>query len=267
MTQDERVAVIGHGAIGRVVVRELLAGTAAPARLVGVMVRDPARAAVPAGVPVVTTPDALLALRPTLVVEAAGQGALREHGQAILRAGCDLLAASVGALADAGLAVALEEAARAGASQLLIPAGALGALDALGAARLAGLQQVRYRSRKPPQAWRGSPAEACVDLGALSEAAVFFRGSARQAARDYPKNANVAATLALATLGLDAVQVELMADPAAPGNVHEVEAEGAAGTLRLQMLNHAAPDNPKTSLLTPYSLLQAILRRCASVSA
>lgn len=266
MTRDERVAVIGHGAIGRVVVRELLAGTVAPARLVGVLVRDPARTGVPGGVPVVTSLPALLALRPTLVVEAAGQEALQAHGAACLRAGCDVLAASVGTLADAALAAELEAAARAGGAQLLLPAGALGALDALGAARLAGLGRVHYRSRKPPQAWRGTPAEQAVDLDALTEATPFFRGSAREAARSYPKNANVAATLALATLGLDAVQVELVADPAAAGNVHEIEAEGAAGVLNLRLLNHASPDNPKTSRVTPYSLLQRILMRCAAVS-
>lgn len=282
---QQRVAVVGHGAIGRVLVRELLARQAParsgdtapganaalwPLRLVGVMVREAARAAppddLPAGVPVVDRLDALLALRPTLVVEAAGQQALREIGVACLRAGCDVLAASVGALADATLAAELEDAARAGGAQLLLPAGALGALDALGAARLAGLHQVRYRARKPPLAWRGTPAEAQLDLGRLTQATVFFTGTAREAALAYPKNANVAATLALATLGMDGVQVELVADPAAPGNVHEIEAAGAAGMLRLELLNHPSPDNPRTSLLTPYSLLQRILSRCAAVS-
>ena len=215
------------------------------------------------GVPIVTSLPALLALQPELVVEAAGHEAVRAHGAACLRAGADLLIASVGALADADLLAELEAAARVAHRQVLLPSGALAGLDYLQAARLAGLHTVCLRSRKPPLAWRGTPAETLLDLGALTSAQTFFRGSAREAARLYPKNANVAATLALCTLGLDATQVELVADPAVPGNVHEIEASGAAGELHLRLSNAASPDNPKTSLVTPYSLLRSVLARRA----
>lgn len=258
-----RVAVIGAGAIGAVVARELAAGHAGSAVLAGVLVRDAGRAAGLPG-PLVASRAALLALRPDMVVEAAGQQALREHGAALLTAGCDVLAASVGALADAGLAAELDAAARRSGRQLLLPAGALAALDWLQAAQMIGLSAVRYRSRKPPQAWRGTAAEAAIDLGTLREATVFFRGSAREAALRYPKNANVAATLALATLGLDAVQVELVADPAAEGNGHEIEAVGAAGRCRVELQNAASADNPRTSAITPYSLLRTIKARTAA---
>ena len=261
-----RVALIGHGAIGRVIARELLAlAPTAGVELVGVLCRH-AQEGAGLPVPVCTTREALLALAPQLVVEAAGHEAVREHGPACLEAGADLLVVSVGALAEAPLLERLEATARAAERQVLLPAGALAGLDWLQAARLAGLASVCYRSRKPPEAWRGTPAEALLDLGRVSEATVFFRGSAREAARQYPKNANVAATLALCTLGLDATEVELIADPAAGGNVHEIEARGGVGRLSLQVQNQPAPDNPKTSLVTPYSALRTVMARRAAVS-
>ena len=102
-------------------------------------------------------------------------------------------------------------------------------MDAIAAMRMGGLETVRYRSRKPPVAWRGTPAEKVVDLATLAKPAVLYRGNARQAALLYPQNANVAATVALAGLGFERTEVELVADPAAPGNVHEIEATGTAG--------------------------------------
>lgn len=255
-----RVALIGLGAIGGVVARELLANHAAEVTVVGALCR---RAGVgdDLGLRTVTSLPALLALRPDLVVEAAGHVAVQAHGAACLHAGADLLIASVGALADAALLAELEATARAARRQVLLPSGALAGLDYLQAAHLAGLETVCLRSRKPPLAWRGTPAESLLDLGALTSAETFFRGNAREAARAYPKNANVAATLALCTLGLDATQVELVADPTTPGNVHEIEARGAAGELFLRLSNSASPDNPRTSLVTPYSLLRSILGR------
>ena len=259
-----RVALIGLGAIGRALATALQ--TTPGVLLVGVLLRRvPPAGALPPGVPWVATLPELLALQPHLVVEVAGQAALADHGEAVLAAGCDLLPASVGALADAALLQALDAAACAAGRQVLLPAGALAGLDWLGAAGLAGLDRVHYRSRKPPAAWAGTAAEQLLDLAALHQAQVFFRGSARAAAQQFPKNANVAATLALATLGLDAVTVELIADPQAAGNQHEIEADGAAGQLRLQVLNAPSPANPRTSLVTAYSLLRSIRARTAGV--
>jgi aspartate dehydrogenase len=73
---------------------------------------------------------------------------------------------------------------------------------------------VTYQSRKSPASWRGSYAEQLIDLNAVSEASVFFEGSAREAARLFPANANVAATVALGGVGMDETRVQLMVDPA-----------------------------------------------------
>ncbi len=105
----------------------------------------------------------------------------------------------------------------------------------LSAARRGGLDRVTYRGRKPVASWRGTPAETVLDLDTLKDTRIHFRGTAREAARLYPKNANVTASVALAGIGFDATEVELVADPACTSNCHELEAEGAFGNFSLRL--------------------------------
>jgi aspartate dehydrogenase len=96
----------------------------------------------------------------------------------------------------------VEDAARAGNTQVHVLSGAIGGIDAIAAARWGGLSEVTYTGRKPPQGWRGSAAESVVALDNLREPTVLIEGSAAEVALQYPKNANVAATIAFAGLGL-----------------------------------------------------------------
>jgi aspartate dehydrogenase len=150
--------------------------------------------------------------------------------------------------------------------KLMIPAGAIAGVDALAAARLGGLDRVRYTSRKAPQAWRGTHAEKLCDLDAIDGPIEFYRGNAGDAARLFPQNANVAATIALAGVGFEATECSLNADPAAPGNVHLIEAEGAFGQLRIEVQGKPLEENPKTSTLAALSVLRAIHNRIGSIS-
>ena len=150
-------------------------------------------------------------------------------------------------------------------ARLILPAGAIGGVDAIAAMRVAGLTSVRYRSVKPPAAWRGSPAEKVADLDTLKQRTVLYTGNAGEAALLYPQNANVAATVALAGLGFDATTVELVADPAAPGNVHEIEAEGAAGRFAIRLQGKPSRSNPKTSALTAMSVARALVNEQAAI--
>jgi aspartate dehydrogenase len=259
-----RVALIGCGAIGTSVL-ELLKGDAALA-VVAIVVPADGVAAAQKLVPDVQVSSSVPAAGIDLVVETAGHAAIEEHVLPALARGTPCIVASVGALSAAGLAEELEAAAVAGRTQVQLIAGAIGGIDALAAARIGGLDSVRYTGRKPPQAWKGTPAEQGRDLDALTQETVIFEGSAREAALLYPKNANVAATVSLAGLGLDKTLVRLIADPATTENVHTVEAEGAFGSFELTMRNKPLAANPKTSALTVYSAVRALRNRAAALA-
>lgn len=198
-------------------------------------------------------------------VDCAGHSGLRQHGATILASGIDLLTVSSGALADDELREQLIAAAADGESQLFVVSGAIGALDVLAAAGVGGLESVTYRGRKPPRGWVGSPAEDKLDLESLGEAAVHFSGSARDAALQYPKNANVAASVALAGLGFDATTVELIADPGVTRNIHEVVAEGEFGRFEFRIEGNALPNNPRSSAIAAMSVVRASLNRVAAL--
>ncbi|MEO0635834.1 MAG: aspartate dehydrogenase [Pseudomonadota bacterium] len=183
--------------------------------------------------------------KPDVAVEAAGHAALGEYGPAVLQRGIPLIAASVGALADDELHEALLAAARHGKTQLHLPSGAIAGIDALAA--LPGPVTVEYTGTKPTHAWPTGTQDG-----------TFFEGSARDAARLYPKNANVAATLALASSGLDETRVRLIADPKATGNSHAWRASGGGSEIAVSVSNQPTPDNPGSSALTVHSLRRTV---------
>ena len=264
MIEVVRVTLVGYGAIGRSVHQRLLGhpGLQIEAVVVPAASLDKARSALAAPVPVAAAVPA----DARLVLECAGHGALITHVLPALARGVECAVLSVGALSEPDLPERLADAARAGGTQLHLLGGAIGGIDAIAAARLAGLDAVTYTGRKPPQGWRGSPAESLVDLGSLREPFVILEGSAREAARLYPKNANVAATISLAGLGLDATRVRLIADPGVSDNIHEIDARGAFGQMQVTMRGRPLPDNPRTSALTVLSALRFFENRAAPMT-
>lgn len=253
-----RVGLLGHGAIGSNVAEALRRGVVPGAVLGGVLTRR--RSTAPAAVR--DLPDLLASA--DVVVEAAGQRALREHGPAVLAAGRDLLAVSVGALADEAFFRELTRPAGARSGRLLICPGALGGLDVVRAAALAGPPaSVRLTSSKAPaslvQPWMDErTAERLRSLRPGDDPVTVFDGDAREAAARFPRNANVAATLALAAGDRTAVRVRLIAAPGIRLTRHVVEFTGPLGEYRFELANLPDPGNPATSGLVAPAVLRSL---------
>jgi aspartate dehydrogenase len=249
-----KIAFLGLGAIGREALR-LLAAREAPVRVLGALVAHPQRGRPCA---IFETLDAMLECAPGLVVECARQHVLEQYAARILSSGRSMVISSVGALATEATHDALKAAAEAGGAQIFVPAGALAGIDALAAARHVGLEWVRYTRRAPPSTWVKSGAMTEAEARRVDRALVVFEGSARDAARRYPKNANVTATIALAGVGFDETRVRLLADPMATSNVHVIEAEGPFGKLSTEI--SALPIAGSTSsAIVAGSLVRAVL--------
>ncbi len=255
-----RGALIGYGAIARMVERALV-----PHRervvLVGVLASSERNGThTPEGHRIVADVDTLLSLGCDVAVECAGHAAVRTLGPRLLAAGVDFIVASVGALADLETERALREAAQRGGGRLIIPSGAIAGLDGIAAARVAGIDSVVYRAKKPATAWVGTAAESMIGLHDLKTAVAFFRGSARVACATFPQNANVTAAVALAGIGFDQTEVTLEADPHSASNEHHIAVAGAFGSLHISLIGKPLPENPKSSMLAPYSLVSCLLQ-------
>jgi aspartate dehydrogenase len=259
MAMTLRVAIGGYGAIGKVVARRLDDGIEG-LRLAAVAARDVARAesamaAFARKVPVVPLDE--LGEHADIVVECAPAAVLRELAEPALAHGRTVIVLSCGALLDN---LDLVDVARRHGGRILVPTGALLGLDAVAAAAEGGISSVQMITRKPPRGLLGAPyLEANgIDIGGLSEPKRVFTGTAREAARGFPANVNVAAALALAGVGPDRTTVEIWADPGVTRNTHRIEVEAEAACFSMQVENVPSAENPRTGRLTPLSVIAAL---------
>ncbi len=260
-----RVAVAGLGAIGFEVARAIDAGALPGIELAAAAARDLDRARERCAgfrAPPEVRPAGDLPELADVVVECAPAAAFPDVARPALEAGRTLVCVSVGALLDHPGCVDL--AAEHG-GRILVPSGAIPGLDAVQAAALGEVEEVRMVTRKPPAGLDGVPwlLDRGVDVRAFREPMRIFEGSAREAARRFPANVNVAAALGLAGVGPDRTRVEVWVDPSITCNVHEISVEAEAARLRLRIENVPSRSNPRTGRLVAPSVL-ATLRKLTS---
>jgi aspartate dehydrogenase len=261
------VAVGGFGAIGKAVARRLDQGIEGLALAV-VSARDvecaeAAMAGFAHRVPVL--PLARLWEHADIVVECAPAAVLREIAQPALHHGRILMVLSCGALLDN---FDLVDLARRYAGRILVPTGALVGLDAVVAAAEGGIQSVTIITRKPPNGLLGAPylETNSIDITGLTEPKRVFSGTARDAARGFPANVNVAAALALAGIGPERTMVEIWADPSVTRNIHRIEVEAEAARLSMQIENVPSAENARTGRLTPLSVIAALKKLVSTLA-
>lgn len=265
-----RVALIGYGGIGAIVAKALLQQKdTSDILIVAVLVRperlEAAKARDTLDLRFVSTIDELLRTDPDIVAECAGHSAVKQFGAKVLGAGIDFVVASAGALADDALHSKLLRTAKANHVTMHVPSGALAGMDGLTAARHGGLFRVSYTGRKPPSAWTGTPAEDTADLNQLAGEKTIFSGSARDAALQFPKNSNVAAIVALAGIGFDETEVNLIADSGVSENQHHIEVQAETGNFEVALSGKTLLKNPKTSALAAYSVVKCLLDQQSTV--
>lgn len=262
MTQ--RVAIAGFGAIGRVVADHLDRGIDGLS-LAAVSARDTARAeAAMAGFarPVPVMPLARLGDEAEIVLECAPAAVLRDIAEPALAQGRTLIVLSCGALLDN---FDLVDLARRQGGRILVPTGALLGLDAVQAAAVGDISRVQMTTRKPPNGLAGAPylVENDISVERLNQPKRVFSGTAREAARGFPANVNVAAALALAGIGPDRTMIDIWADPGVDRNLHRIEVEADSVRFALEIANVPSVENPRTGRLTPLSVV-ALLRKLSS---
>jgi aspartate dehydrogenase len=174
-----------------------------------------------------------------------------------IEAGRILMPASVGALLPR---MRLVHRAQETGARIIVPTGALLGLDAVRAAAEGPVESITIETRKPPSGLTGAPylTENDIDLTSITEPRRVFSGNAFDAARGFPANINVAAALALAGIGPARTQVEIWADPRLTRNTHTIRVESAVARFTMTIEGVPSPDNPRTGLLTPLSILACL---------
>jgi aspartate dehydrogenase len=232
----KRVGIIGCGAIGTLIAEAAEIGIFECEELVlydyNTEKAEKLRKSLRLPVRVAKNVGEMIELNPAVIVEAASQQAVREYINEILAKKVEIVVMSVGALLDLDVK----------RDKVHIPAGAIGGLDAISTAALAGIDEVILTTRKNPKT---------LDKNNRQEESVY-EGSAQEAVKLLPREMNVAATLAL-TVQPEKVKVKVISDPKVDRNVHEIRVKWRYGDMFLKFENDPHPENPGTSALAAWS--------------
>ena len=253
-----KIGLAGLGAVGLEVARRIEAGIPGLV-LTAVAVRDAdkARRNLPqVGTGIALMPAQALAQACDLVVECLPPALFRAVASSVIEAGKLFMPLSVGQLLENWDLVAW---AKETGARILVPTGGLIGLDAVRAAAEGAISSVTMVTRKPPNGLEGAPylVERGISLKGLNAPRKVFDGTAREGARGFPQNVNVAAALSLAGIGPDRTHLEIWADPALDRNTHRIEVE--ADTVRFSMTIENVPSEiPRTGRIVALSTVAAL---------
>ena len=197
-----KFGIVGCGFLGNIVADAWKKGLLEDYELVGVTSRTFASAektAASVGCAACADVDALLALEPEYIVEAASVEAVRAMAVPVLRRGVNLVVLSIGAFADLAFYEEVKQAAREGGAKVHLASGAIGG-------------------------FRNTPVWA-DHLLTDTEKTTVFTGSAKEAIATFPRRVNVAVATSLATTGPDITGVTMHSVPGWVGDDHCITAE------------------------------------------
>jgi len=262
---NARVAVAGLGSIGARVVQELDGGIEGLV-LGAVSAQNIAKhrgwldklTTKPEVLPIEQLADAA-----DIVVECAPSKLVRSIVAPVVARGKTAVVLSVGALLGNE---DLIELAKAHGGQIVVPTGALIGLDAMTAAAEGTIHSVRMVTRKPIEGLLGAPhlVENNIEIEGITEPLRIFEGTAREAAKGFPANLNVAVALSLAGIGPDRTRVEIWADPTVTRNTHRIEVDSDSARFSMGIENIPS-ENPKTGLITALSVIACLRKQRAAL--
>ena len=257
--QEQRVAVGGLGAIGLPVAKALHEGIPG-LKLVAVSARREGAARGKLGelgmaVPVVSLAE--LTGLADIVVECVPAKAYADIADIAVAKGRTLITLSCGQLLQRS---DLIELAQDNGAQIIVPSGAVLGLDAIRAAAEGQIYSVRMFTRKPPKSLMGAPYLDAhkIRINDLSEPLRVFKGTAREGAKGFPANVNVAAAVSLAGVGPDRTELEVWADPGIDRNTHRIKVEADSARFELFIENVPSEEKPGTGKITALSVIACL---------
>ncbi len=196
-----------------------------------------------------------------IVVECAPSKLVRSIVAPVVTRGKTAIVLSVGALL---VNEDLIELAKTNGGQIVVPTGALIGLDAMTAAAEGAIHSVRMVSRKPIEGLLGAPhlVENNINIEGIAEPLRIFEGTAREAAKGFPANLNVAVALSFAGIGPDKTRVEIWADPTVTRNTHRIEVDSDSARFSMGIENIPS-ENPKTGRITALSVIACLRKQRA----
>lgn len=253
------VGIAGFGTIGKAVAVHLLQ-PGSPFELKAVTTRsvDKARGQLQemGSSAEVTSPEGLAA-QCDVIVECAPTEAFMSIAEPAMRAGRTMVTVSSAALCEN---MEVIELAKEKGGRIVLGTGALLGLDAVRAAAKGTIHSVTMITRKPPKSLKGAPylRDHQIAIDGLSEPLKLFDGAVREGARGFPANLNVAASLALAGIGLDRTRLQIWADPGLDRNTHTIEVDSDSARFSMKIENIPSLEKPGTGRITALSVIAAL---------
>ena len=273
----KRIGIIGAGSIGLNIIQAV--ETDIPNAVISaVMARSVQKAEAALStvsnhtIPIHTTLDGLLSENCDLILEAAHPSVAQNCAIEVLRRGIDIMPMSVGGLLAGGLLEQASQTAQASGANLIIPCGAITGLNvacASTALQASDLCEASLTSVKKPEALQSEPFFAAhpeIDPGSLSQQTVLFEGNVRQAVEMFPKNVNIAASLAIssADAAQTKVRIAVVADPEAEKTQHRICLKGAFGEMDCTLKLNVYPKG-HSAYLAVLSGIAAVKKYCSPI--
>ncbi len=191
------------------------------------------------------------------IIEAIASTETTKIIRQVVRAKKNILIMSVGKVLNAQDVFKL---AKKNQTNILVPSGAISGLDVIKSVGADNISNITLTTRKPPSGLSQSDylTRKGINIDQIKAETVIFDGTVDQAVELFPRNINVAATIALASGLKNRIRIRIITSPKFKVNSHEIEVYGKFGHLTTRTDNVVCPDNPKTSYLAVLSAMQTL---------